>query len=239
MELTKERIDFICRFLHTIFEGHDDCLYISDCGTGMCDLIVSNDEHCVDYSEFEYGTFDGVRVEGHFGCTKAVFVIDGWDYVIKIPYNGSYSFVCDEDELYFTEMPNHIEKEREIYKAASPEMKTILLDNIFAFNYGNLKIYLQKRIEATEEDKFDVKKERWENFSPQARMKATTAREMCHGYRKPTDNFLAALAEQHPDTFFDLIEELDYDDMHAGNYGYLANGMAVIHDYAGFEEYYD
>ena len=44
---------------------------------------------------------------------------------------------------------------------------------------------------------------------------------------------------QHPDTYEDIFDELcNIDDMHNNNYGYLANGMAVIHDYAGYSEIY-
>ena len=234
MTLTNEKIEFLYRFFDKVFEGMGECLYISDEGTGLADLMTSLEQTVVDCSQIESGEFEGVKFDGFFGCTKAVFLFEDWDVVIKIPFNGNYCFDPDTGKPVFEDIPNHIVIEDQIYEDASGEMQKILLKNEYLFNYNNLEIYAQKAIEETESERVHS------ILTPELLDKVRAARDSRpFGYSSPCDNFLAAVMLQHPDTYEDVFDELcNIDDMHNNNYGYLANGMAVIHDYAGYSETY-
>lgn len=234
MILTNEKIEFLYRFFDEVFEGMGECLYISDGDTGLTDLMTSLEQTVVDYSQIESGEFEGVKFDGFFGCTKAVFLFEGWDIVIKIPYNGNYCFDPDTSEPVFEDIPNHIVIENQIYEDASDEMQEILLKNEYLFNYNDLEIYSQVAIEETECERIHSA------LTQELLDKVQAARDSrSFGYRSPCDNFLAAVMLQHPDTYEDIFDELcNIEDMHNNNYGYLANGMAVIHDYAGYSEIY-
>jgi len=233
MTLTNEKIEFLYRFLDKVFEGMGDCLYISDCDTGITDLMTSTEHQTViDYSQIESGEFEGVKFDGFFGCTKAVFLFEGWNIVIKIPYNGNYCFDYETDNPIFTEMPNHIIMEDEIYEEASDNMRKILLKNEYLFNYNNLEVYAQPAIAETESNRVHS------ILTPELLNKVQAARDSRpYGYKSPGNHFLAAIMLQYPDTYEDIFDELcNIEDLHCDNYGYLANGMVAIHDYAGFSE---
>lgn len=235
MTFTNEKIEFLYRFLDKVFEGIGECLYISDCNTGMTDLMTSLEHQTVvDYSQIEGGEFEGINFNGFFGCTKAVFLFEGWDIVIKIPYNGNYCFDPDTGETIFTEIPNHIVMEDEIYEDASDEMQKILLKNEYLFNYNNLEVYAQTAIAETEYERTHSV------LTPELLDKVRAARKSrSFGYKSPCNNFLAAIMLQYPDAYEDIFDELcNIEDMHGDNYGYLANGMVAIHDYAGYNEWF-
>ena len=234
MILTNEKIEFLYRFFDEVFEGMGECLYISDWDTGLTDLMTSFEQTVVDYSQIKFGEFEGVEFDGFFGCTKAVFIFEGWDIVIKIPYNGHYCFDPDTGEPVFEDIPNHIVIENQIYEDASDEMQKILLKNEYLFNYNNLGIYAQKAIAEKESERVHS------ILTSELLDKVQAARDSRpFGHRSPCDNFLAEIMLQHPDTYEDIFDELcNIDDMHNDNYGYLANGMTVIHDYAGYSEIY-
>ena len=231
MILTNEKIEFLYRFFDNVFEGMGECLYISDECTGLTDLMTSLEQTVVDYSQIESGEFEGVKFDGFFGCTKAVFLFEGWDIVIKIPYNGHYCFDPDTGEPVFEDIPNHIVIENQIYEDASDEMQEILLKNEYLFNYNDLEIYSQVAIEETECERIHSA------LTQELLDKVQAARDSrSFGYKCPCNDFLAEVMLQHPDTYEDIFDELcNIEDMHNGNYGYLANDMAVIHDYAGYK----
>lgn len=234
MILTNEKIEFLYRFFDKVFEGMGECLYISDKCTELADLITSLEQTVVDCSQIESGEFEGVKFDGFFGCTKAVFLFEDWDVVIKIPFNGNYCFDPDTGIPVFQDIPNHIVIENQIYEDASDEMKEILLKNEYLFNYNDLEIYAQVAIEETEREKIHSA------LTQELLDKVQAARDSRpFGYDCPCDDFLAEVMLQHPDTYEDIFDELcNMKDMHNDNYGYLANGMAVIHDYAGYSETY-
>ena len=231
MTLTNEKIEFLYRFFDKVFEGMGECLYISDKCTGLIDLMTSLEQTVVDFFQIESGEFEGVKFDSFFGCTKVVFLFEGWDIVIKIPFNGHYCFDPDTGKPVFNDIPNHIEIENQIYEDASDEMQEILLENEYLFNYNDLEIYAQVAIEKTERERIHPA------LSQELLDKVQTARDLRpFGYQYPCDDFLAAVMLQHPDTYEDIFDELcNIKDMHNDNYGYLANGMAVIHDYAGYK----
>ena len=231
MILTNEKIEFLYRFFDKVFEGMGECLYISDEGTGLADLMTSLEQTVVDCSQIESGEFEGVKFDGFFGCTKAVFLFEDWDVVIKIPFNGNYCFDPDTGKPVFEDIPNHIVVENQIYEDASDEMQKILLKNEYLFNYNNLEIYAQLAIAETESERVHS------ILTPELLNKVQVARNSRHfGCKSPCNDFLAAVMLQHPDNYEDIFDELcNIEDMHNDNYGYLANGMAVIHDYAGYQ----
>jgi hypothetical protein len=229
-----EKIEFLSRFFDKIFGGMGECLYISDRYTEITELMTSLEcQTVVDYSQIENGEFEGIKFNGFFGCTKAVFLFEGWDIVIKIPFNGNYYYDPDTNEPIFTDIPNHIVLEDQIYEDASDEMQKILLKNKYLFNYNNLEVYAQTAIAETED------KRTHSILTPELLDKAQAARNSrSFGYKNPCNNFLAAIMLQYPNTYDEIFDELcNIKDMHRGNYGYLANGMVAIHDYGGYSEW--
>ena len=92
-------------------------------------------------------TINGYKCIISTGCSKITLIIDSdEEYVYKIPIRGEAA----EDE--FENYPNNIECENLIYRDSSEDMKTLLLENEFLFNYNSVPIYRQQRVEIIQGD---------------------------------------------------------------------------------------
>lgn len=169
------------------------------------------------------------------GCSKVTLIIDSdKEYVYKMPISGEVM----EDE--FENYPNNIECENLIYRDSSEDMKTILLENEFLFNYNSVPIYRQQRVETiqgdnigyqtglvqrmSEPDKAEAKKIYQEYYD------SMTLKSFTHMNR----NFFFSILAKFNFDCENLIEEISsIDDLHAFNLGFI-NDEPVIFDYAGF-----
>ena len=178
------------------------------------------------------------------GATKLVILFPGADYVIKIPFNGQYTY-NDEDELIYWEFENgsygccwdYCLGEVEKYA----EAEEIGLENFFAKTelIGHVHghpIYVQERATIYE----DVAKEKDKQKNSWERRKS--ARELCDYKGYSCFNGLWILDLQDycggPDdelfcSFMNYVT--DYiSDLHMGNVGYI-DGKPVLVDYSGFD----
>lgn len=240
MTLTNVEIEFLHRFFNSLFEGAADCLYISDNSEEETELILSRDcGTALNYSMIQHGVFEGVAFNSYYGCTKIVFFFEGWDVVIKIPFNGCFYYDYDTEDIVYIDMPNHICIEDDLYEQASNELKKILLKNYYLFSYGNLEIYAQAMVDKTAgEVNLNYY---WESLSENIKDKVNGVLSCCDSHcHAPSYGFLATIVMQHPNDFYDLLPEIcQLDDLHNENYGYLTDGTAVILDYAGYTECWD
>ena len=169
------------------------------------------------------------------GCSKVTLIIDSdKEYVYKMPISGEVM----EDE--FENYPNNIECENLIYRDSSEDMKTILLENEFLFNYNSVPIYRQQRVDIIQGDDWNYKTFLVQKMSEEDKREADQLyQQYCDTMRNKTftlmckNFFFSILAKFNFDCEY-LVEELmDIDDLHTNNLGFI-NDEPVIFDYAGF-----
>ena len=226
--------EFIIDFLTELFGCEPECLYIED-GVEEQNLIYNEDFDSIFIPEYEEGTFRGEEYGIRFGCSKMTVIFDNIDVVFKIPYDGCYSdFEGAPEFVYF---PNHIELEREIYTHSSKEMKKFLLDNEPFCHCGGVRVYTQKKIDKTQCQYQCANKGEsvFQNLKEEERDKIF---DLIDSRRNlPCRDFLAVIWNKVGEKVFkELVDEMDFEDMHNDNYGYMKNGMPVIFDYAGYCE---
>lgn len=169
------------------------------------------------------------------GCSKVTLIIDSdEEYVYKMPISGEVM----EDE--FENYPNNIECENLIYRDSSEDMKTILLENEFLFNYNSVPIYRQQRVDIIQGNVSDYKASLVQRMSEEDKkeadqlyqkyyymMKDRTFTLMCKNF------FFSILAKFNFDCEHIIEELMTIDDLHTNNLGFI-NDEPVIFDYAGF-----
>lgn len=169
------------------------------------------------------------------GCSKVTLIIDSdKEYVYKMPISGEVM----EDE--FENYPNNIECENLIYRDSSEDMKTILLENEFLFNYNSVPIYRQQRVDIIQGDDWNYKTFLVQKMSDEDKKEADQLyQKYCDTMRDRTftlmckNFFFSILTKFNFDCEY-LVEELmDIDDLHTNNLGFI-NDEPVIFDYAGF-----
>lgn len=178
------------------------------------------------------------------GATKLVILFPGADYVIKIPFNGQYTYNAD-DELIFWEFENgsfgrtwdYCLGEVEQYERAKKEgLENFFAKTEFIGYVSGHPIYVQERATIYEEvaQEKDRQKNSWE--------RRKSARDLCdsNGYSCFNGLWISDLQDYcgGPDdelfcSFMDYVT--DYiSDLHMGNVGYI-DGKPVLVDYAGFD----
>ena len=180
-------------------------------------------------------TINGYKCKISTGCSKITLIIDSdEEYVYKIPIKGEAA----EDE--FENYPNNIECENLIYRDSSEDMKTLLLENEFLFNYNSVPIYRQQRVEIIQGDNVGYQTYLVQRMSELDKEEAEKLyQEYCDSIRLRSltymnrNFFFSILAKFNFDCEY-LIEEISsIDDLHAFNLGFI-NDEPVIFDYAGF-----
>ena len=189
------------------------------------------------YSNIEGETFsidstDAFTITG--GYTKLVIIPKYEDYVIKIPYTGSYSVDEDTGEVYLErEFDIDIcDEENAIYDNSSEELQQFMAYNTFAGLYnGCIRVYTQPKIKITSSDAED-------DFLP-----ITIAREKIIQRFEYTYNFYY---DWNVINYFietlginkakEVLRELNFiDDLHSNNLGYTSSGHLYLIDFGGYE----
>ena len=177
------------------------------------------------------------------GATKLVILFPGADYVIKIPFNGQYTY-NDEDELMYWEFENgsygccwdYCLGEVEKYEEAVIEgfecffAKTELIGHV----HGH-PIYIQERAVIYD----DIARTKEDANSYERRK---SARAFCddNGYSCFNGLWIADLQDycgsQHDELFHNFMDYVTsyISDLHMGNVGYI-DGKPVLVDYSGFD----
>lgn len=181
-----------------------------------------------------------IKIEGYTclfgrGCSKITIIIEeDKEYVYKIPISGE---VDGENEVY--KYPNNIECEMAIYNDSSEDMKNILLENEFLFNYNSVPIYRQKRVDIIQGNNTLYNPDYIENMTEddfnEAEKLYSEYFDYTNGIRARVNrNFFYSIVISYNFDCEHIIRELaTIDDLHSNNIGYL-DDKPVIFDYAGF-----
>lgn len=225
----KSVMDYVEEVLGTFAKG----LFIDNSLINKDNPIYSNiysnleDEEIVDIDRT-----DTFYVTG--GYTKLVIIPKYENYVIKIPYTGSYDINADTDEIYLErEFDIDIcDEENAIYDNSSEELQQFMAYNTFAGLYnGCIRVYTQPKINITSSDAED-------NFKS-----ITSAREKIIMRFEYTYNFYYDwnIINYFIETFGinkakEVLRELDFiDDLHSNNLGYTSSGHLYLIDFGGYE----
>jgi hypothetical protein len=225
----KSVMDYVEEVLGTFAKG----LFIDNSLINKDNPIYSNiysnleDEEIVDIDRT-----DTFYVTG--GYTKLVIIPKYENYVIKIPYTGSYDINADTDEIYLErEFDIDIcDEENAIYDNSSEELQQFMAYNTFAGLYnGCIRVYTQPKINITSSDAED-------NFKS-----ITSAREKIIMRFEYTYNFYYDwnIINYFIETFGinkakEILRELNYiDDLHSNNLGYTSGGHLYLIDFGGYE----
>ena len=213
---------------------------------------------------FNACTFDGVLTENDFedkvlsnlpddlkyhyeyGATKLVIILPDCDFVIKIPFSGSYQEIyqdrTDDYEEEYVEFENadfetcewdYCKTEVNRYNLA----KNVGIEKYFAKTecigmVNHYPIYIQQKAEIFA----DVK-----DLNSYSEEKKSSTREKCDKEDLWCFNecWLSDLLDYCGDKIFSFfmsfIKDNDFDDLHSSNIGYI-NGVPVLVDYSGFNE---
>lgn len=183
-------------------------------------------------SEGVIGKIGKYKYEVLIGSTKICFILNGYDKVIKLPLTGAYEYYYEDEfsyedgeyEICLDSIPNTLELEMEIYKAADSNLKKILLPVQYIGKFKNFPIYIQDV--AINCDCLNI------SFSKEVLLKAEEL--SCNvRYAWYPIKFLAQIINQtkgKPENFLNSISWIH--DIHANNVGFTFTGKPVIIDYA-------
>lgn len=186
----------------------------------------------------------------NYGVSQLCFIIEGNENeVIKIGFEGSTCYVCDDDEItdeseyYGIFEPfdcNYSLKTETIFEKAKDAGVSEFFADIYEIGYtpNHKPIFLQKYVKPYSYFT-DVEKAR--KTSPKS---ISRAKELDEEYIKKSnripfrDDWVAAALEQYgEDKFKDLmafIKNNYLSDFHTDNYGYTKDGKVCLLDYCGF-----
>lgn len=162
------------------------------------------------------------------GLTKFVLDINEEDdFVIKIPFAGSYSFYRNQDERYQDYPVNHCKRELDDYNyLKDTEINFLFVPTYYVGKVGELEIYIQPKVEPYSYDQHSASEE---SYTIAADI------EYCECTADDEDS-IAAFVEAFGDEAEHILNQLDdmgVRDIHCGNFGYQ-DGRLVIFDYCGY-----
>ena len=215
---------------------NDDYSQIED----VCYRVLEDN----DLSDFDYRT----------GASKAVFVSDNYDYVLKIPFSGYWRYVEERDEEgYLSDSKeefvsyenagydsdwNYCESEESIYNnAVEYGVEQFFAATVFyGYTPTNYPVYTQPRVISYFDYEYDHEKTYTKEEITHASDIIANSR-IQTGLR--TEWIIDAIAAFGEDAVLKLISFIDLEgitDLHTSNYGYTLDGKPVIFDYAGWHE---
>ena len=189
---------------------------------------------------------DDLKYHYEYGATKLVIILPDCDFVIKIPFSGSYQEIyqdrTDDYEEEYVEFENadfetcewdYCKTEVNRYNLA----KNVGIEKYFAKTecigmVNHYPIYIQQKAEIFA----DVK-----DLNSYSEEKKSSTREKCDKEDLWCFNecWLSDLLDYCGDKIFSFfmsfIKDNDFDDLHSSNIGYI-NGVPVLVDYSGFNE---
>lgn len=177
------------------------------------------------------------------GISKLVFIFPNCDWVVKIPFNGYYTAIWnDEEEKYDNETWNYFKNAMDSWDYCNVELEkyeqlqSLGLECFLAetrylcSDRDNYPIYIQEKVIPHVNDK-------------KKRTPTKKSLELIKGkyYFNATWVALAIdfYGEEKTFQFLNYIDEIDTDmgeDLHSGNYGYRADGSPCLIDFSGWCE---
>lgn len=235
--------EFIQKFLLSFFENELSAIHINADPIDFDSIILSeNDNKEIVINDEEENFFQGHKYCVKCGASKIVFIFEDFNEVIKIPFNGEYYHSYRKGNVtgtYYDGFDNYIEIENEIYQRSDRYLKEILLNNKFIFNFGNVPIYIQTKIFQTFSERLHDKNFKLKDYKDALKQVDKLILKNDNSLTVaslPDKRFLADILNYYEDAKF-IIPEIDFDDMHNDNYGYLKNGKPVIFDFSEFSDY--
>ena len=210
----------------------------SDVSTG--DIMPEESDIYTNISESTPLRWDFKDCEIDMGATKLVIIPKKRNYVIKIPFTGTYYYDEETDKLIINSVIKNkdsiMKDEERIFKSSTELMQKILLENHFIGFFNDcVPIYIQRKAIphriATESD-FGLLKTKYTT------KKLCIASYLQNKYNSDLDIFfiLKLITIYGVNTSISLITEMkNIDDLHSGNYGYDLNNFPVIIDYGGYD----
>ena len=225
----KSVMDYVEDVLGTFAKG----LFIDNSLINNDNPIYSNIYSNLEDEEIVYvDSADTFYVTG--GYTKLVIIPKYENYVIKIPYTGSYDINADTDEIYLErEFDIDIcDEENTIYDNSSEELQQFMAYNTFAGLYnGCIRVYTQPKIKITSSDAED-------NFLPISVARERIIQRFEYTYHFYYDwNIINYFIEPLGiNKAREVLRELNFiDDLHSNNLGYNSCGRLLLIDYGGYE----
>ena len=170
------------------------------------------------------------------GASKLVIIPEYNDFVIKIPFNGSYNLMSEE---YIDFSQNYCETEIDLYEkiiAENPIFAQFFLPLTRVEEFEKYDIYIQAKCKTFNNTNNE---ERKSSYSKESLAKSTEFGKKVFT-RLPVD-WIAGVLEVLKDEslleeFINVLDKYDIgQDLHYGNIGYY-NNKPIILDYAGFYE---
>lgn len=188
------------------------------------------------------GDYEGATPKGlhdnevAYGMSKYVIFFDN-DSVIKIPFNGEWTYNCDSDDYCFDEFycKDYCAIEEEIYNRAYNEGLEMFFAATEFIGTGKCgkPFYRSERVlclDSAEGHDFAI------NHNPSQGSKDKANK---YVYKTPLPfGWLARAYEYYEEAlverFIEFIDENNIDDIHDGNVGFRKDGAPVLLDYSGF-----
>lgn len=243
IKITKKLIDEIYNtVLDCLGTENVEGLFVSDDAI-FYDAEIKERPIVVNFGENVSGYVDDFETEKTCvwtGMTKLVISPAGRNYVIKLPFTGSYYQSDDGIKYRSTTVDEEVFcREDRIYDELSKEAQSLIAPNIFVTTIGGLPIYIQEKIvETAGQACFD-------SDSLKNIFHATNGEINLVEYlfkRKYMSKFsrpylllmLRKFGIQKAEEVYDELT-LNIDDLHCGNYGLNSKGEFVIIDIGGYD----
>ena len=217
----------------------DSCYFVDECDEVSCDFANDVDD-AADSLTDEFGVW-----YSRMGASKYVILLPNYNYVIKIPFNGSgetyYDDDIDEEQFEFVKFDgatlsngwDYCAVEATIYEYAELEgVEKYLARTVFwkrsKFGYP---FYLQEKVSSCNDEEIS------ENSRKIAETYAgySNAFGTCPLYDEEwIGHFLDWYGEEEYRKLANFLIDEDINDLHCGNLGYRDNGAPVIFDYSGY-----
>lgn len=183
-------------------------------------------------------------VETNWGASQFVIMNDNWDYVYKIPFDGTEWYCEEEEEYYFDEFSrDYCKLAADIYAEAEDAGVAPLFASMTVAGYSKngFPIYIQPKAVALnalygeEREKYSATEDSVER-AKKIRETKSSKNEYLPFDNDWVANVLDFYGEEMLEKLLAFVENLQLNDFHTGNYGYSMSGKPILFDYCGFYE---
>ena len=222
-------------------------LFVDD---GIVDSYVQPTDYPIytNLSTKNAATLDIDGAEVLAGATKLVIIPQKRNYVIKIPFTGTYHcergeydedwnwISYDNPEVKFVSYTNNDVCDEEIclYSELSELTQSLVANNKFVFYYGNIPIYIQEKAYVAtgyiDED---------EIFPKYTKSRVEIAKKLKFYYHRYCCGFILRMMDTYGiKNTCNILDEVNENisDLHDENYGYRKDGSCLIFDTAGYSK---
>lgn len=220
---------------------NSDVVFSSSCGDYVEDYDIITNINNNTIINIKANEADNEPIHLNFGMTKLVINLHNFNFVIKVPYSGTYYYDVEEDKNKLCSLMkvNVCDMENELYeKFSDSEVGNILLPSEYVGTYNNIPIYAQKKIDITGEEAENLEainpKRKTNNSKIKIvrKIRYNTNSRLCFSF---INNLINEYGISKTENILSIISN-SFSDLHSGNYGVTKNNKSYIFDYAGYEE---